>query len=115
MLEARLQLVVSRDREIALRLDHQEARRHSNFEALLFGVETLFGEFAAELRRVDPLAVLLDPQRRIPNLTHRDKLNIPQAGLRLVPFDPGPCQVGLFRALPERICHRHADRPGREV
>ena len=58
------QLVVAGDREIALRLDDQEAGRHADFEPPLFGVEALLREFAAQFRRLDALAILFESQRR---------------------------------------------------
>ena len=76
ILQARLQLVVARDREIALRLDDEEARRHPDFEALLLRVEALFGELASELRGLDALTVLFEPKCRVAHLPHRDEFDV---------------------------------------
>ena len=56
--------------EIALRLDDEEARRHPDLEPPLLGVEPLLRQLAAELRGLDPLAVLLEPQRRVAHFAH---------------------------------------------
>src|SRR5262245_4437398 len=59
--ELGLELVVTRLGQVALRLDHEEAGRHADFEPALLGVDTLLGERAALLRGLNPLTILLEP------------------------------------------------------
>src|SRR6476620_279731 len=59
------ELVVLRLREIALRLDHQEARRHPDLEPLALGVEPLLGELVRRAGSLDALGVHLDLPPRI--------------------------------------------------
>src|SRR5215831_7387526 len=55
-------------REVALRLDHEEARRQPHLEALLFRVEPLLGELARRPRRRDALRIHVDLPARIAHL-----------------------------------------------
>ena len=41
-----------------------------DLESPLLGVEPLLGQLAAELGRLDPLTVLLEPQRRVAHLAY---------------------------------------------
>ena len=89
--------------EIALRLDHEEARRHADLEALLLGVEPLLGELAPEPRRLDPLPVLLELRGRVADLADGRQLEAAQPGVRLVALEPRPGERCLLGALAERI------------
>jgi hypothetical protein len=110
-----LQLVVSRDGEVALGLDDEEARRHTHLEPLLFGIEPLFGEVATELRGLDALTILLEPKRRVPHFAHRHELHAPETRGGLIALEPGTREVGLLEALSKRVVQRKTDRPRREI
>ena len=65
VVEQRAQLRVLRVAQIALRLHDEEVRGEADVEAALLGLEPLLGELARDLRRLQPLAVRLDLQRRV--------------------------------------------------
>src|SRR6266542_1522706 len=109
--EARLELVVAGDDEVALGLDHEEARRHAHLEPLLLRIEPLLRELATELRRLDALTVLLEPQRGIAHLTDGDELDLPNPCGGLVAFQPRAREVRLLDTLSERIGEREPERP----
>src|SRR5262245_11294686 len=110
-----LELVVARLGQVALRLDHQEARRHANFEPPLLRIDTLLGERAALLRGLDPLTILFEPQRGIPHLTDGNQLDIAHPCLRLIAFQLCPGEIRLLDALPKRITDRESQAPGRKI
>src|SRR5436190_2971230 len=113
--EDRAELVRPHLRQVALRLDDEEARRHADVEPLSLGIEPLFRELARRARRLDALAVHLHLPRGVADLLDRFRFLTLLAlrGLLLLEF--GPRRVRLLDAVAERIRHAHADRPGRVI
>src|SRR5207248_8564190 len=66
--EDRRQLARLRLREVALRLNDEEAGGHAGVEAFPLGVEPLVGQLAGRARRVDPPGVHLDFPPRVADL-----------------------------------------------
>ena len=88
-------------REVALRLDHEEARRHADLEALALGVEPLLGELARGAGRLDPLGVHLDLPRGVAHLLDRARLGALQP-LR----PPARARAARARSSPRRCSGR---------
>ena len=59
VVQDRLQLVVLRGRQIALRLDDEVVGRHADLELALLGLELLLRQLARRLRRLHALDVAL--------------------------------------------------------
>ena len=95
IVQDRLRLVVPRDREISLSLNHEKARRQTDLEAPLFGVEPLLGELSPDACRFDSLLILLEPGGCVANLPYGRQLQAPQACGGLILFDPRPGQRRL--------------------
>ena len=115
IVEQCLELVVSRDREVALRLNDQEARRHPDLESTLLGVHALLGQLAAGFRRLDPLPVLLETKRRRAHFTNSEDFVAAQTSRGLIALEPRPREVRFGGAVSQRIAEREAERPGRIV
>src|SRR5688500_20272888 len=62
IVQERALLVVPRDGQVPLRLDHQKTRRHAHTEPLLLRVQTLLRELAPQPRGLDALPILLGPR-----------------------------------------------------
>ena len=117
VVEERLRLVVARDREVALRLDHEEARRHADLEAPLLGVEPLLGELprrrASFRSAAGSVRAASAASRTSP---HGRQLQAAQACGGLIAARSSPGRSCASRgALPERIAEREPERPRRVV
>src|SRR2546428_4278452 len=99
------------EREIALRLEHEEALRHAGGELLLLGLEFPFLELARRFGRQHALLVGLNLAREFADLGGDLHLEILQLRLRLLILQPRARQVRLRGVGAERVGNLHADGP----
>src|SRR5688572_2985136 len=109
-----LQLVIACLRQIALRLEHQEARGRSRFELALLGLEAALGQLARRPRAHDTLLIRLHLACGDAHLCGDLELLIPELRLCLALFQSLSRQVGVGRTGADRIVDGQGRRPARK-
>src|SRR4029453_5768886 len=108
-----LQLHVAREREIALRLEYQKARRRAGLELSLLGLELALGQLTRRTRALHALLVRLDVARRGTNLRRNLQLLLAQTGRGLAPLQLNASEVRLSAAGSDRVADVQSSRPAR--
>src|SRR4030095_15577186 len=108
-----LQLHVAREREIALRLEYQKARRRAGLELSLLGLELALGQLTRRTRALHALLVRLDVARRGTNLRRNLQLLLAQTRRGLAPLQLNASEVRLSAAGSDRVADVQSSRPAR--
>ena len=95
VIDERLQLVVARLVQVALRLEHEEARGHAGLELLLLGFEAPFGQDPRRAGGFDALGVGLHLTRELADLRGDLQLLALQLPPRLLVLQPCAGERGL--------------------
>ena len=101
--EDRLQLVVLRGRQIALRQHDLIVRRHADAELAVLGVELLLRQIARGLRRLHALGRVLHLDRGVADVARHLQVELPKLHFDLVLLNARPRDRRIGRARAEVV------------